>query len=85
VRRFEGLLPLLISVNHSPDCAIRNRIISSCSPPTEILVDAVEDERGAFIKKYFHAGWPNHSVSHAVLNTAVRNETVIKAILNFLP
>jgi Cytidylate kinase-like family len=51
----------------------------------ETLVDTVDDERGAFIKKYFHADWPNRSVYHAMLNTAVGEGTVIQAILSFVP
>jgi len=64
-----------------------NRLISEGKKKAdaEILVDTIDDERGAFIKKYFHADWPNRSIYHAMLNTAVGNETVIKAILSFLP
>jgi cytidylate kinase len=50
----------------------------------EKLVDTVDDERGAFIKKYFHADWPNRSVYHAMLNTATGDTGVIQAILSFL-
>jgi cytidylate kinase len=50
----------------------------------EALVDTVDEERGTFIKKYFHADWPNRSVYHAMLNTAVGDGTVIQAILSFL-
>jgi cytidylate kinase len=51
----------------------------------ETLVDTVDEERGAFIKKYFRVEWPNRSVYHAMLNTAVGDETVIQTILSFLP
>jgi cytidylate kinase len=50
----------------------------------ETLVDTVDDERGSFIKKYFHADWPNRSVYHAMFNTTSGDETVIQAILSFL-
>ena len=50
----------------------------------ETLADTVDDERGSFIKKYFHADWPNRSVYHAMLNTDSGDETVIQAILSFL-
>jgi cytidylate kinase len=50
----------------------------------EILVDTVDRERAAFIKRYFHAEWPNRSVYHAMINTASGDETVIQAILSFL-
>jgi hypothetical protein len=50
----------------------------------ERLVDTVDRERAAFIKKYFHAEWPNRSLYHAMINTASGDETVIQAILSFL-
>ena len=50
----------------------------------EILVDTVDWERAAFIKRYFHAEWPDRSVYHAMINTASGDETVIQAILSFL-
>lgn len=50
-----------------------------------MLVDKVDDERGAFIKKYFHADWPNRSIYDAMLNTALGDGAVIQAILSFMP
>lgn len=50
----------------------------------EVLVNTVDRERAAFIKKYFHAQWPNRSVYHALLNTAAGEATVIQVILAFL-
>jgi cytidylate kinase len=50
----------------------------------EKLVDTVDDERGSFIKKYFHADWPNRSVYHAMFNTASGERIVIQGILSFL-
>jgi cytidylate kinase len=44
-------------------------------------VDTVDHERAAFIEKYFHMQWPNRSLYHAMLNTAVGEETVIQVIL----
>lgn len=49
-----------------------------------ILVDTVDRERRAFIKQYFHAEWPNHSIYHAMINTAPGEERVIKVIMSFL-
>jgi cytidylate kinase len=51
----------------------------------ETLADTIDEERGAFIKKYFHVDWPNRSVYHAMINTAVGDGTVIQAILSFIP
>lgn len=50
----------------------------------ETLVETVDRERAAFIKRYFHADWPNRSVYHAMINTASGDEAVIQAILSFL-
>jgi cytidylate kinase len=50
----------------------------------QVLVDTVDRERAAFIKKYFHADWPNRSLYHAMVNTDAGSETVIQAILSFL-
>jgi cytidylate kinase len=50
----------------------------------EALVDTVDRERAAFIKNYFHAEWPNREVYHAMINTALGEEAVVEAILNFM-
>jgi hypothetical protein len=47
-------------------------------------VNTVDFERAAFIKRYFHAEWPNRSVYHAMINTDLGDETVVRAILSFL-
>jgi CMP/dCMP kinase len=44
-------------------------------------VDSVNNERSAFIGKYFHIEWPNRSIYHALLNTAVGDEVVIETIM----
>jgi Cytidylate kinase-like family len=48
----------------------------------EELVDTVDQERTAFIDKYFHMEWPNRFLYHALLNTAAGDETVIETILS---
>jgi cytidylate kinase len=50
----------------------------------ESLVETVDRERAAFIKKYFQVEWPNLPVYHAMINTASGEETVVKAMLSFL-
>lgn len=47
----------------------------------EDAVDTVDRERADFIDKYFQMEWPNRSLYHAMLNTAVGDETVIQTIL----
>jgi cytidylate kinase len=50
----------------------------------ETLVNSIDCERAAFIKRYFHADWPNRSLYHAMINTDSGDETVVQAILSFL-
>ena len=45
-------------------------------------VDVVDNERAAFVEKYFHMQWPNRSVYHAMLNTAIGIDKVIDEILS---
>ena len=47
----------------------------------EHLVDTVDQERCAFVEKYFHIEWPHRSVYHAMLNTSMGVEKVLRAIL----
>lgn len=44
-------------------------------------VDTVDNERAAFIEKYFHIEWPNRPIYHALLNTAFGDEIVIETIM----
>ncbi len=62
------------------------RLISEGTKPVDAqtLVQTIDRERAAFIKRYFHAEWPNHSIYHAMINTAVGDEKVIQVILSFL-
>jgi cytidylate kinase len=46
------------------------------------LVDTVDRERADFIQKYFHAEWPNRAIYHAMINTAISDETVVQMILD---
>lgn len=48
----------------------------------EEAVDVVDTERAAFIEKYFHMAWPDRSLYHAMLNTAIGVENVIDEILS---
>lgn len=50
----------------------------------EEFVDSVDEERAAFIEKYFHMEWPNRPLYHAMLNTANGDETVIHTILSLM-
>jgi cytidylate kinase len=59
------------------------RLISSGVNQSEVeeLVDTVDEERAAFVGKYFHMQWPNLSLYHAMLNTASGDDRVIYTIL----
>ena len=48
----------------------------------EQSVDTVDEERSAFVEKYFHIEWPHRSIYHAMLNTDMGDERVLEAILN---
>ncbi|HTP26619.1 MAG TPA: cytidylate kinase-like family protein [Anaeromyxobacteraceae bacterium] len=50
----------------------------------EQLVDTVDRERADFIRTYFHADWPARTLYHAMINTAVGVETVVKLILSLI-
>jgi hypothetical protein len=45
------------------------------------LVDTVDNDRAAFVEKYFHIRWPDRPVYHAMFNTAVGEQIVIDQIL----
>jgi cytidylate kinase len=47
----------------------------------EELVDTVDNERAAFVDKYFHMEWPHRAVYHAMLNTDAGEEAVTQTIL----
>jgi len=48
------------------------------------LVDTVDLERADFIEKYFKVEWPNRSIYHTMINTAVGDETVTQTIVDFM-
>jgi cytidylate kinase len=48
------------------------------------LVDTVDRERGDFIQKYFGVEWPDRSVYHSMINTAIGDEAVVRMILGLM-
>jgi shikimate kinase len=50
-------------------------------PEAEELVETVDRERAAFIREHFHLEWPNRCLYHAMINTAVGDDTVVRIIL----
>ena len=63
------------------------RLVSQGKTETDAvaLVNTVDRDRASFIKKYFRVNWPNRWLYHAMLNTAAGDESVILAIMSFLP
>jgi cytidylate kinase len=47
----------------------------------EHLVDTVDNDRAAFVEKYFQIQWPNRPIYQAMFNTAIGDEVVIDEIL----
>jgi cytidylate kinase len=50
----------------------------------EQLVDTVDRERADFIQKYFNVEWPDRSIYHGMMNTAIGDEAVLQIILAVL-
>ena|SRR5438034_4711465 len=50
----------------------------------EQLVDTVDRERADFIQKYFNVEWPDRSIYHTMMNTAIGDEAVVHMILNWV-
>jgi cytidylate kinase len=45
------------------------------------LVETVDRERAAFIKKYFAKQWPNHSLYQLMINSKIGDEATVETIL----
>ncbi|MGA2694979.1 MAG: cytidylate kinase-like family protein [Terriglobales bacterium] len=54
---------------------------SHISGDPEELLNTVDRDRIAFVKRYFHADWPTRSLYHVMINTAIGDELVIATIL----
>lgn len=50
----------------------------------EELADTVDRDRSDFIQKYFHVAWPDRSVYHTMINTAIGDEAVVHMILGVM-
>jgi cytidylate kinase len=46
----------------------------------EALVETVDRERADFIQKYFKVDWPDRAIYHAMVNTAIGDESVVRVI-----
>ena len=50
----------------------------------EELVDTVDHERADFIARYFGVKWPDRSMYHTMINTAMGDDTVVQTILHLM-
>jgi len=50
----------------------------------EQLVDTIDQERQDFIQKYFHVEWPDRTIYHSMINTAIGDEEVMHMILEVM-
>jgi cytidylate kinase len=68
---------------YAPRSDKMRRLAASGMAEAEVqqLVDTVDNDRAAFVEKYFHIRWPDRPVYHAMFNTAVGDEIVIDQIL----
>ncbi|MGE5217019.1 MAG: AAA family ATPase [Chloroflexota bacterium] len=48
----------------------------------ENLVQAVDRDRAAFIRKYFEKQWPNHSLYHLMVNSKIGDDAVADTIVH---
>jgi len=48
------------------------------------LIDTVDEDRAAYIKKYFQVDWPDRAIYHAMINTSCGDEATMRMILNFM-
>jgi cytidylate kinase len=46
------------------------------------LVETVDRDRAAFIRKYFAKQWPNHPLYHLMVNSKVGDEAVVETIVS---
>jgi hypothetical protein len=68
---------------YAPPDEKQRRLIAGGVDPKEAAeqVSTVDEERAAFIQKYFQMEWPNRFLYHAMLNTSMGDETIIRLIL----
>jgi shikimate kinase len=50
----------------------------------EELVDSIDRDRADFIQRYFGVEWPDRSVYHTMVNTAIGDEAVTQTILDLM-
>lgn len=61
---------------------IRRLIANGKSASDATLVEAVDQERSAFVKHYFGSDWPTRSFYDLMINTAIGEDNVVSTILH---
>ena len=46
------------------------------------LIETVDDDRAAFIKRYFGQEWPNRHLYHLMINSHIGDQAVVQTILD---
>ncbi len=46
------------------------------------LVEAIDEERATFVKKYFGKDWPSRHLYHMMINSSVGDDVVVRTILD---
>jgi len=69
---------------YAPRAEKVRRLVASGVSRSEVeqLVDTVDNDRAAFVEKYFHIEWPDRPLYHAMLNTVVGDDVVIDEIMS---
>jgi cytidylate kinase len=69
---------------YAPRAEKIRRLVASGVTDAEVgqLVDTIDNDRAAFVEKYFHIEWPDRPLYHAMLNTVVGDDVVIKEIMS---
>ncbi|MBV9302368.1 MAG: cytidylate kinase-like family protein [Acidobacteriaceae bacterium] len=59
----------------------RLKAVGKSEREAEDLIQSVDRERAAFVKKYYGANWPERSLYHLMINSEPGDDAVIKMIL----
>src|ERR1035438_8318994 len=62
----------------------KSRVLAQCQSEKEAayLLESVDRERAAFIRKYYGKVWPDRSLYNVMMNTIVGDEIVVDSILD---
>jgi cytidylate kinase len=55
-----------------------------CQSDAELLLESVDRERAAFVRKYYGKEWPDRSLYNMMMNTTIGDDAVVDTILDVL-